>query len=88
MFRNFSLTGGPFILPPAMPKERMEIIKEALRKSFKDPEFFKEYRKVTGEDPTPLMPEANEKAVRELPRDRETIELFKKFASAGPLPPR
>jgi len=88
MFRNFSLTGAPFILPPAMPKERVEIIKEALRKSFKDADFFKEYRKVTGEDPTPLMPEANEKVVRELPRDPETVELFKKFAGAGPLPPR
>ena len=88
VFRNFSLTGAPFILPPAMPKERVETIKEALRKSFKDADFFKEYRKITGEDPTPLMPEANEKAVRELPRDRETIELYKKFAGAGPLPPR
>jgi hypothetical protein len=71
-----------------MPKDRVEIIKEALRKSFKDPAFFKEYRKVVGEDPTPLTPEANEKAIRELPRDPETVELFKKFAGAGPLPPR
>ena len=88
MFRNFSLTGAPFILPPAMSKERVEIIKEALRKSFKDADFFKEYRRLTGEDPTPLTPEANEKAIRDLPRDAETIELYKKFAGAGPLPPR
>jgi tripartite-type tricarboxylate transporter receptor subunit TctC len=88
MFRNFSLTGGPFILPPAMPKDRVEIIKEALRNSFKDPDFFKEYRKVTGEDPTPLMPEANEKAIRDLPRDPEAIELYKKFAGPEPLPSR
>ena len=85
---NFSLTGAPFILPPAMPKDRVEIIKEALRKSFKDADFFKEYRKVTGEDPTPLTPEANEKAIRDLPRDREAVELYKKFAGPGPLPPR
>jgi hypothetical protein len=88
MFRNFGLTGGPFILSPAMPKDRVEIIKEALRKSFKDADFFKEYRKITGEDPTPLMPEANEKAIRDLPRDAETVELYKKFAGAGSLPPR
>jgi hypothetical protein len=43
---------------------------------------------VVGEDPTPLTPEANEKAIRDLPRDPETIELFKKFAAAGPVPPR
>jgi len=71
-----------------MPKERVETIKEALRQSFKDADFFKEYRKVTGEDPTPLMPEANEKAIRDLPRDPEAIELYKKFAGPGPLPPR
>jgi tripartite-type tricarboxylate transporter receptor subunit TctC len=87
MFRLFRLSGSPFILPPATQKDRAEIIKEAIRKSFKDPEFVKEYRKVVGEDPTPLMPEENERAIRELPRDPETIELFKKFAGAGSLPP-
>jgi hypothetical protein len=34
------------------------------------------------------MPEALEKYVRELPRDPETIELFKKLAGAEPLPAR
>jgi hypothetical protein len=88
MFRNFSLTGSPFILPPAMPKDRVEIIKVALNKSFQDPAFFQEYRKLVGDDPSPLTPEANEKAIRDLPRDAETIELYKKFAGPGPIPPR
>ena len=86
MFRLFRLSGSPFILPPATPKDRAEIIKEGLRKSFKDPEFVKEYKKVVGEDPTPLLPEDNERAIRELPRDPEIVELFKKFAGGGPLP--
>jgi hypothetical protein len=89
MFRNFRLAGAaPFILPPAMPKDRVEIIKEAMRKSFNDPAFFSEYRKIAGENPTPLMPEAHEKAIRDLPRDTETVALFKVFAGPGPLPPR
>src|SRR5918996_1488244 len=88
MFRNFSLTGSPFILPPAMPKDRVEIIKEALRKSFKDAAFFQEYRKLVGDDPTPLTPEASEKAIRDLPRDAESVELYKKFVGPGALPPR
>jgi tripartite-type tricarboxylate transporter receptor subunit TctC len=88
MFRNFSLTGAPFILPPAMPKDRVEIIKEALRRSFKDPAFFQEYHKFVGDDPSPLTPEANEKAIRDLPRDAESVELYKKFAGPGPIPPR
>jgi len=88
MYRNFSLTGAPFILPPAMPKDRIEIVKEALRNTFKDPAFLQEYRKLVGDDPSPLMPEENEKAIREVPRDRETVELYKKFAGAGPIPLR
>jgi hypothetical protein len=86
LFRLFRLSGSPFIIPPATQKDRADIIKEGIRKSFKDPDFVKEYRKVVGEDPTPLMPEENERAIRELPRDPETIELFKKFAGAGALP--
>jgi len=88
MFRSFRLAGSPFIAPPATPKDRLDIIKEAIRKTFRDKDFYKEYNKLVGEEPTPLMPEANEKSIRELPRDPETVELFKKFAGPGPLPPR
>lgn len=86
LFRLFRLSGSPFIIPPATQKDRAEIIKEAIRRTFKDPEFVKEYRKVVGEDPTPLLPEENERAIRDLPRDPETIDLFKKFAGPGALP--
>jgi len=88
MFRVFNQVGSPYILPPGTPKERVEILKEAMRKTFNDPEFRKEYKKLTREDATPLMPEAQERVIRELPRDPEIIELFKKLAGPGPLPPR
>ena len=39
-------------------------------------------------EPTPLLPEELEKAVRDLPRDREVIELFNKLSGAAPLPPQ
>lgn len=88
VFRSFRLTGSPYILPPGTPRERVEILQEAIRKTFKDSEFHKEFKKLTGDDPTPLMPEAHDKAIRELPRDPEIVELFKKLAGAEPLPPR
>jgi hypothetical protein len=34
------------------------------------------------------MPEEMEKAIRELPRDKETVELFKKLSGADPMPAR
>ena len=59
-----------------------------MRKTLTDPEFSKEFHKLTGDDPTPLMPEALEKAIREMPRDADVVELFNKLAGPEPLPPR
>ena len=86
--RAFRVSGTPFFLPPGTPKERVAILQEAFRRTYKDPEFHKEYKKLTGETPTPLLPEDHEKAIREIPRDPEVIGLYKKLVGAGPLPPR
>ena len=88
MVRVFRQFGTPSILPPGTPKEQVEILKTAMVKTFKDPQFPAEYKKFTGDDATPLMPDEMEKALKELPRDPETVALFKKLNAAGPLPPR
>ena len=88
MFRAFRLVGSPYLLPPGTPQERAEILREAFRKTFRDPEFHKEYKKLTGDDATPLLPEGMQKAVRELPREREIVDIFQKIAGADALPPR
>jgi hypothetical protein len=59
-----------------------------MRKTLSDPEFYAEFKKLVGEEPTPLMPEELEKAIRDLPRDREVIELFNRLSSADAMPPR
>ncbi len=88
MFRNLRLTGSPFFAPPGTPAERIEILTQAVTKTFKDPAFPQEYKKLVGDDPSPLFPEENQRAIRELPRDPETVGLFHKLAGPGPLPPR
>ena len=64
------------------------ILQDAMRKAFKDADFHREYEKLTGEEPDPLMPEEMEKAIREMPRDAEVIELLKKLSDEGPVPAR
>ena len=88
LLRGFRGTGSPNILPAGTPRDRVEILQEAMRKTFRDPEFHKEFKKLAGDDASPLMPEELEKAVRELPREREVIEFFKKLSSGDPLPAR
>jgi len=87
MHRTFQLAGAPFVLPSGTPRERAEILQQAMRRAFKDPEFHNEYKK-TGDDSPPLMPEMLEKAIKDLPRDPEVVELFKKLFGADPLPAR
>ncbi|HWO42725.1 MAG TPA: hypothetical protein VNO43_13075 [Candidatus Eisenbacteria bacterium] len=89
MMRAFRSIGTILLLPPNTPSDRVQILKDAVRKTHTDPAFIAEYRKLTGGDePTPLMPDEQAKIVKEIPRDAETIELFKKFAGTGPLPSR
>jgi hypothetical protein len=88
LFRAIRLAGSPYILPPGTSKELVGILQEAIRKAFKDPEFHKEFKKLTGDVPTPLMPETMEDYIREIPRSPEVIALFHKIAGAGPLPVR
>jgi hypothetical protein len=66
----------------------VEIVQEAMRKTFKDSDFHREYRKVVGDDASPMTPEELARAIRDTPRDAELIELFKAFSGPAPLPAR
>ncbi len=88
LFRNFLYPRWPYVLPPGTPKEIVRTLREAMVKSFKDPGFPKEFKKLMGSDPSPLTGEEVETAINEIPRDAETIALYKKMAQNGPLPPR
>lgn len=88
LIRAFRLTGSPFLLPPGTPKDRVQILQEAMRKAFRDPEFQSGFKRLIGDDPTPLMPEEQEKAIGELPREPEIVDLVKKLNGMGSLPVR
>ena len=88
LFRAFLYPRWPYIVPPATPKEVVAILRGAMTKALKDPEFHKDFKKLMTTDPTPLTGEQMETAIRELPRDPETVSLYKKMAEDVPLPAR
>jgi tripartite-type tricarboxylate transporter receptor subunit TctC len=88
MWRGFRTAASPYVLPPGTPKDRVEILQEAMRKVFRDPEFRVEFKKLVTEDASPLMPEELTRIVREMPRDPEVVEILKKFSGVEPLPSR
>jgi hypothetical protein len=88
LHRTFRLAGSPFILPPGTPKDRADVLREAMRRIYADREFLAEYLKLTGEEASPLLPDANDKAIKELPRDPDIIEFYKLLGGTQPLPAR
>jgi len=87
-WRTFRLVGSPYVALPGTPKERVEILEEAIRKALKDSEFHREYKKIVGDDVEPVTAEQLTKEIREMPRDPEVVDLLKAIAGAGPLPAR
>lgn len=87
-YRTFRMIGMPLVLPPGTAKSTAQILQEAMRKTLKDSEFQENYKKLAGEEVTPLMPEELEKDIRDLPRDSNVIELFKKLSGPDALPTR
>lgn len=88
LFRTFRMVGSPYVLPPGTPAEPVAILRDAMRKTFKDPAFLTEFKKLTGDDASPILPEAQGKIIKEIPRESEIIATFNRLAGADPLPPR
>ncbi len=88
LLRSFQVPRWPHHLSPGTPPELVKSLREAMAKTFTDPGFLQDFKKLMGRDPSPLTGEEVEKAVRELPRDAEVIALYKKLADGGALPPR
>ena len=86
--RGFRLSGSPFIAPPGTPRERVNILQDAMTKVFKDPEFAGVFKKMVGDDAEIVFPAVMDKGIKELPRNPEVIELLTKIAGPNPLPPR
>jgi tripartite-type tricarboxylate transporter receptor subunit TctC len=88
MARIFWGVGTLKYLPPNTPEKLADILRQAVRETFKDRQFHEQYKKVLGLYPTPLMPEEQQKLIAELPRDKEVIKVFKVITGMDPLPPR
>lgn len=88
IFAAFGEFSQAFVLPPGTPEERVKILKDAFRKSWKDSEFHENWKKTTSADASPLMPEELESLVKAIPRDPEDIKLYNTIAGADSLPRR
>jgi len=87
-WRTFRLLGSPYVALPGTPKERVEVLAQAMGKALQDSEFHREYKKVVGDPVEPVTAEELTKEIRDIPREPEVIDLLKALAGGGPLPAR
>lgn len=76
------------MLPPKTPKQIVQILRDAMAKVFDDPQFYKDYEKLTGEEPRPLKGDLLEREIGDIGGQQEVTELLKKIGGPDALPPR
>lgn len=57
LFRAFQVPRWPHHLAPGTPPELVKILRDAMARTFKDPEFIQEFKKLMGREPSPLSGE-------------------------------
>lgn len=80
-----------YFLPPGTPKQSTDILREAMRKVFDDPQFYVEYEKRMSLRPLPNSGHDVERATNELlalARDPEIVQLLRRINGPEPLPAR
>jgi hypothetical protein len=75
-----------FFTPKGIPAPALAALKEGFNKLWKDPEFLKEYERITGEPADPITGEEIEQAVAQIPKDPKVMEVYKQIIGGGPLP--
>jgi tripartite-type tricarboxylate transporter receptor subunit TctC len=87
-FHNASRpTSAPYFAPKGIPEPALRALKEAFDRTWKDPEFIKEYSSTTGEPADPMTGEEIEEVLRQLPKDPKIKEIYTRIIAAGALPP-
>src|SRR5688500_19918846 len=76
MFAAFGRFSQAFVLPPGTPNDRVKTLKDAFRKSWKDPECHESWKTMTRADPSPLMRDELEELVENIPRDPADVKLY------------
>jgi tripartite-type tricarboxylate transporter receptor subunit TctC len=88
MWRAFRTATSLFVLPAGTPKDRVDILRDAMHKTFSDQEFQAEFQKLVTDEASPLTSEELTKIIREMPRDPEIVEMLRKFSGVDALPSR
>jgi tripartite-type tricarboxylate transporter receptor subunit TctC len=79
--------GTVFVAPKGIPEPALRALKSAFARTWADPQFAKDYERLTKDYSSPVGSETIEQALHALPQDPRIMEVYKQLIGAGPLPP-
>jgi tripartite-type tricarboxylate transporter receptor subunit TctC len=79
-------TGSPYFVPKGIPEPALKILRESFNRMLNDPQFAREFERLTSEEADPMTGEQIENVLREMPKDPRIAEVYKQLIGAGPLP--
>ncbi len=87
-FHNSSRPGSSlFMVPRGVPEAALRALREAFNKIWNDPQFAKEYKRLTNEPADPVSGKEIDRALQRIPKDPKIRKIYKQIVGAGPLPP-
>lgn len=86
-FHNSSRPGSSvFFAPRGIPDAALKALRQAFVKTWKDPLFPEEYKRLTAEAADPVTGEEIEEALKKIPNDPKIRKVYQQIIGAGPLP--
>jgi hypothetical protein len=79
-------SGTVFVAPKGIPDPALRALGEAFNRVWSDPQFAKEFARVTKEQPDPVTGEEVDRVLEQAPKDRKIMEVYRQIIGAGPLP--
>jgi hypothetical protein len=88
LLRAFQVPRWPRHLPPGTPPELVKILRDAMGKTFKDPGFQQDFKKLMGREPTPLRHRSRAKKWRRRSRSCRATPRSSRFIRSWPMAAR
>jgi len=87
LFKSSKPSTTVFFVAKGTPPAALKALKEALNKVWNDPEFFKDYQRMTNLPAEPVTGEEITRRLRNRPKASKVMEVYRQLIGPGPLPP-
>ena len=80
-------SGMLMLAPKGIPEPALKDLRTALQRTWDDPEFAKDYNRLTGETADPMVGKEIEANLLKIPKDPKVMATYKQIIGGGLLPP-